>query len=117
MVSRQKDSIKPPKFEDKQIQSVTYYLDVIERIMEQNEFSQKNWALYLRSAAISTKLEALAELCGAYKDMKREILIAFGKTAEGPWNELMDVRQGENESFRQLCIRIKRNFKEFLSAA
>ena len=50
--------------------------------MEQNEFSQEDLALYLRSAVTGTKLEAVVALSEAYKDMIREILIAFGKTAE-----------------------------------
>ena len=70
------------------------------------------WPLSLRAAVTGTKLEELAKLGVLYEEIKREILHAFGRSAEELWKELLSRKQG-NESFRQICLRIERQLECF----
>ena len=68
--------------------------------MSQNRYGEDAWGLALRTAGAGTKISPVISKGRAYKDMKAELLIAFGQKPEEVWTELMRAQQLEvGESF------------------
>ena len=109
-------ALKVPKFEERHLSDVRRYLNVFENIMEQNGWEEDAWALALKSAVVATRLGDIAESSSSCQQMTEEFLLAFGQTPEKLWASLANVKQGE-ESFRQLCSRVKSQLKLFFELA
>jgi len=101
-----------PKFQDKQLSTVSKYLEVFEAVMKLNKYDDAVWPVSLRTAVMGSKLEPLVNITDSYDYIKKEILTTFGDTPEKLWRQLLAVRQGD-ESFRQYCGRVERLLKEF----
>ena len=101
-----------PKFENRQLANIAKYLDVFESVVKQNGYNKEMWPLSLRTAVTGSKLEEIVKLGGSYEEIKGEILLAYGQTAEKLWKELTSIKQGE-ESFRQFCLRVLRRLEQF----
>ena len=67
-------------------------------------------------AVAGTKLEHIAAYGETYDDIKKEVLLAHGHTAEQFWRQLTNVRQGD-ESFRQLFWRTITKLGQFFKLA
>ena len=105
-----------PKFENRQLANVAKYLEVFEGVVKQNGYEEYMWPLSLRTAVTGSKLEEIVELGGSYDEIKTEILLAYGQTAEKLWKEMMSIRQGD-ESFRQFSLRVQRRLEQFQKLA
>ena len=103
-----------PKFENKLLDNVAKYLDLFENVMKQNQYDQSVWPLALRTAVIGTKLEPIVSMGGTYEEIKKEILVAHGQTAEKLWHQLITTSQG-SESFRQWSVRVADKLAQFFS--
>ena len=85
-------------------------------IMKQNQYDQSVWPLALRTAVIGTKLEPIVSMGGTYEEIKKEILVAHGQTAEKLWHQLITTSQG-SESFRQWSVRVADKLAQFFRLA
>ena len=92
--------------------NVAKYLEVFEGVVKQNGYEEYMWPLSLRTAVTGSKLEEIVELGESYDEIKTEILLAYGQTAEKLWKEMMSIRQGD-ESFRQFSLRVQRRLEQF----
>ena len=70
---------------------IAEYLELFESVMCQNRYEEDAWRLALRTAGAGTKISTVISKGGAYKDMKAELLIAFGQKPEEVWTELMNA--------------------------
>ena len=67
-------------------------------------------------AVARTKLEDIAAYGETYDDIKKEVLLAHGNTAEQLWRQLPNVKQGD-ESFQQLFWRTITKLGQFFKHA
>ena len=67
-------------------------------------------------AVAGTKLEHIAAYGETYDDIKKEVLLAHGHTAEQLWRQLTNIKQGD-ESFRQLFWRTITKLGQFFKLA
>ena len=104
-----------PKF-DQNIQDVSQYLDLFGKIAVQNGYPESSWPLAFRAAVAGTKLESIAAFGKSYDDVKKEVLLAHGFTAEQLWRQLTNIKQGD-ESFRQLVWRATTKLQQFFKLA
>ena len=104
--NRRPSKLDVPKFEIKFLSNITKHLELFENVVKQNGYEESMWPLALRTAVVDTKLANIVAVGGAYQDLKKEILIAFGQRPEEIWNELINAEQAE-KSFRQFCICIE----------
>ena len=105
-----------PKFENKLLDNIAKYLDLFENVMKHNQYDQSVWPLALRTAVIGTKLEPIMSMGGTYEEIKKEILVAHGQTAEKLWHQLITTSQG-SESFRQWSVRVADKLAQFFRLA
>ena len=80
-----------PKYDEKT--QIAEYLELFESVMYQNRYAEDAWGLALRTAGAGTNISPVISKGGAYKDMKAELLIAFGQKPEEVWTELMSAQQ------------------------
>eukprot|EP00117_Sycon_ciliatum_P044256 scpid101439/ scgid31958/ len=83
--------------------------------MIQNRAPEKTRPLRLRAAVINTKLagSVCMEDFDSFADIKRELLLAFGRTPATAWRELMSSKQRPLETFRQYCLHVSRWVKRW----
>ena len=116
IVAKSPPKIDVPKFENKFLDDVAKYLDLFEKVMQQNQYDETAWPLALRTAVVGSKLEApLVSIGGTYEGIKKEVLLAHGQTADKLWKQLITTTQ-ESESFRQWCVRIATKLVQFILA-
>ena len=63
--------------------------------MRQNDYDVDMWPLSLRRAVTGTKLEEIVELGGSYEEIKRGILLAYVRTPEQLWKDLVSAHQSD----------------------
>ena len=112
IVAKSPPEIDVPKFENKFLDDVAKDLDLFEKVMQQNQYDETVWPLALRTAVVGSKLEALVSMGGTY-EIKKEVLLAHGQTADKLWKQLITTTQ-ESESFRQWCVRIATKLVQFI---
>ena len=99
------------KLGNKRLGTVVKHLDVFKSVVKQNgyftEMSQMR-PLSFRRAVTGTRLDEIVPLGGIYEEIKREILMAYSKTLEHLWKELVTLQQ-RNESLRQYSLSVQRN--------
>ena len=98
-------NIPVPKYDDN-VKDVSRYLELFEKVAKQNGYPQSSWSLAFRVAVAGTKLEMIASLGESFDDIKKEVLLAHGYTAEQLWKQLTTIKQGD-ESFRQMFATTK----------
>ena len=81
-----------------------------------NGYPQSSWSLAFRAAVAGTKLETIASLGEFFDDIKKEVLLAHGYTAEQLWKQLTTIKQGD-ESFRQMFWRATTKLGQFFKLA
>ena len=113
---RSPPKIDIPKFENRYLSDVSKYLDLFENVVKQNQYEEAVWPLALRTAVLGTKLESIVSLGGTYQEIKKEVLLAHGQTADKLWRQLITTTQG-SESFRQWCVRASDKLLHFFQLA
>ena len=107
--------IPMPKYDDN-VKDVSRYLELFEKVAKQNGYPQSSWSLAFRAAVAGTKLETIASLGESFDDIKKEVLLAHGYTAEQLWKQLTTIKQGD-ESFRQMFWRATTKLGQFFKLA
>ena len=69
IVAKSPPKIDVPKFEN----NVAKYLDLFEKVMQQNQYDETVWPLDLRTTVVGSKLEALVSMGGTYEEIKKEV--------------------------------------------
>ena len=105
-----------PKFGHGSSEDVSHFLELFEKVAKQNGYPESSWSLPFRVAVAGTKLEHIAAYGETYDDIKKEVLLAHGHTAEQLWRQLTKVKQGD-ESFRQLFWRTITKLGQFFKLA
>ena len=113
---RSPPKIDIPKFENRYLSDVSKYLDLFVIVVKQNQYEEAVWPLALRTAVIGTKLESIVSPGGTYQEIKKEVLLAHGQTADKLWRQLVTTTQG-SRSFRQWCIRASDKLLQFFQLA
>ena len=113
---RKPPRIPMPKFDHDSSQDVSHFLELFEKVAKQNGYPESSWSLAFRVAVAGTKLEHIAAYGETYDDIKKEVLLAHGHTAEQLWRQLTNVKQGD-ESFRQLLWRTITKLGQFFKLA
>ena len=113
---RKPPRIPMPKFDHDSSQDVSHFLELFEKVAKQNGYPEISWSLAFRVAVAGTKLEHIAAYGETYDDIKNEVLLAHGHTAEQLWRQLTNVKQGD-ESFRQLFWRTITKLGQFFKLA
>ena len=72
IVAKSPPKIDVPKFENKFLNDVAKYLDLFEKVMQQNQYDETVWSLDLRTTVVGSKLEALVSMGGTYEEIKKE---------------------------------------------
>ena len=113
---RKPPRIPMPKFDHDSSQDVSHFLELFEKVAKQNGYPESFWLLAFRVAVAGTKLKHIAAYGETYDDIKKEVLLAHGHTAEQLWRQLTNVKQGD-ESFRQLFWRTITKLGRFFKLA
>ena len=85
IVAKSPPKIDVPKFENKFLDDVAKYLDLLRKSCSKISTDETVWPLALRTAVVGSKLEALVSMGGTY-EIKKEVLLAYGQTADKLWN-------------------------------
>ena len=109
---RRVKALEIPKFNGKQ--SVEKYLEVFESVAKLNGYAESDWPVVLRSCTLETKLYSTVESGSSYKEIKQELLLQYGVTADRLWKDLVSVHQND-ESFRQYSTRVVALLKQWCS--
>ena len=107
--------IKIPKYDAKQ--TVESYLELFEDVANQNQYEVEELLIRLRVALAGSKLESACYGCETFADAKRELLTAFGKTADKAWQALIANTQKADESFYQFVVRVSRDTEKWRKLA
>ena len=113
---RKPPRIPMPKFDHDSSQDVSHFLEVFEKVAKQCGYPESSWSLAYRMAVAGTKLEHIAAYGETYNDIKKEVSLAHGHTAEQLWRQLTNVKQGD-ESLRRLFWRTITKLGQFFKIA
>lgn len=111
---RRVKALEVPKFNGRL--SVEKYLEVFESVAKLNGYAEADWLVVLRSCTLETNIYSTVESSGTYEEIKQELLLQYGVTADRLRKDLVSVHQGD-ESFRQYSMRVAVLLKHWVKMA